>query len=75
MGLVIMGGWIIEVYKFSIPVNMALSCYRRNILKRCRIMSPLLKMRRPRDNRNETAKTKKKKKPTQLQKDIISATK
>ena len=30
-------------------------------------MSPLLKMRRPRDNRNETAKTKKKK-PTQLQK-------
>ena len=73
MGLVIMGGWIIEVYKFSIPINMALSCYRRNILKRCRIMSPLLKMRRPRDNRNETAKTKKK--PTQLQKDIISATK
>ena len=69
-----MGGWIIEVYKFSIPVNMALSCYRRNILKRCRIMSPLLKMRRPRDNRNETAK-RKKKKPTQLQKDIISATK
>lgn len=43
MRLVIMGGWIIEVYKFSIPVNMALSCYRRNILKRCRIMSPLLK--------------------------------
>ena len=28
-----MGGWIIEVYKFSIPINMALSCYRRNILK------------------------------------------